>query len=57
MNAKVRGGQVLCAWFALCENPAVVAVKHPVLEWVPTCQRCNDKHDLGGQPATWELGV
>lgn len=57
MNAKVRGGQVLCAWFALCENPAVVAVKHPVLEWVPTCQRCNDKHDLGGKPATWELGA
>ena len=34
---------VLCSWFAFCDNPATVLVPHPVLDDVPTCQRCADR--------------
>lgn len=29
-----------CQWFALCDEPAAYMVSHPVLDWVPTCDRC-----------------
>ena len=37
---------LICEWFALCDNEAVGAAKHPILEYVPICQRCADKFDL-----------
>ena len=36
----------LCEWFALCDRPADGVVSHPILGWVPTCQRCAAKLDL-----------
>jgi hypothetical protein len=34
----------------LCTNAAVVAIAHPVLGDVPTCQSCADKYvALGGE--------
>ena len=35
-----------CQWFARCTNPPTGLVSHPVLEFVPTCQRCADKLGL-----------
>lgn len=35
-----------CEWFARCGNPAAGLVHHPVLGYVPTCQRCTDKLGL-----------
>lgn len=40
------GPVITCRWYALCDNAAVGATRHPVLGWVPVCQRCADKHDL-----------
>lgn len=31
---------MICAWFALCDRPAVVTVEHPLLGNVPACARC-----------------
>lgn len=39
----------LCEWYAMCFNPAVGTVSHPIIGSVPVCQPCRDKHDL-----TWE---
>jgi hypothetical protein len=33
----------VCEWFALCTNPAIGLLPHPVLKLVPVCQRCCDK--------------
>lgn len=46
----------MCQWFLRCTNEAAVLVAHPVItQGVPTCQRCNDVHDLKGEPlAHWE---
>lgn len=30
----------VCAWFALCDRPAVTTVQHPILGAVPCCARC-----------------
>lgn len=38
--AAEAGYPFACEWFALCENPADVALPHPVLTAVPTCNRC-----------------
>lgn len=35
--------EAVCAWFAICTNPANGLRSHPVLGDVPTCQRCDDK--------------
>lgn len=43
---KVVEIEVTCQWYLLCENPATGAVSHPILGWVPTCQRCADRHNL-----------
>ena len=43
---KVEAGQVICSWFARCENLADGVVEHPILEYVPTCKADADKHDL-----------
>lgn len=48
-------GKVVCAWFALCDNEATGVVEHPVLEYVPTCQRCADKADLVLIPASFDF--
>lgn len=29
-----------CEWFLLCENEATCKTPHPILKWVPTCERC-----------------
>ena len=34
---------VVCGWFAACANPAVGIVSHPILKYVPVCQRCADR--------------
>jgi len=34
-----------CEVFALCENEATGTFPHPVLDKVPSCQRCADKLD------------
>lgn len=39
-------GEVLCGWFALCENVADGYVEHPALGPVPTCERCATRFDL-----------
>jgi hypothetical protein len=46
---------VLCEWFALCDHQAVGAASHPVLAWVPICQRCADRFGLEVFEAEWEL--
>jgi hypothetical protein len=35
-----------CEWYALCSNIADGRVKHPIIGFVPTCERCRAKHDL-----------
>lgn len=40
MNATI------CQWFLLCDNPAAGVVVHPVLGFVPTCERCADRLGL-----------
>jgi hypothetical protein len=37
------GLPVDCAWFAWCENEAVMTEPHPILGDVPICGRCSDK--------------
>lgn len=40
-SAKVVAcDRVKCAWFAGCTSGATHAEPHPVLEWVPACDRC-----------------
>lgn len=48
-------GDVICGWFALCENVAIGVVAHPVLEYVPVCQRCADKCGLEVIPAEFDM--
>lgn len=48
-------GLVMCGWFALCENEANGVVAHPILEYVPTCERCATKLDLTLIPATFDM--
>lgn len=36
----------VCEWYALCTNPAVGTVTHPILGEVPCCERCAKKHNL-----------
>lgn len=39
---------VICAWWALCGNPATGTRPHPILGHVPICDRCNQKvEDIG----------
>jgi hypothetical protein len=35
----------LCHWFALCPNVATGVERHPILGFVPICERCADKLD------------
>lgn len=44
---------MICQWYALCPNPATGVVEHPILAYVPTCQRCADKHDFVLHPGTF----
>lgn len=32
-----------CEWFALCDRPAIALLEHPVLHFVPACERCRAK--------------
>ena len=36
----------VCEYFLLCEGESVALVSHPVLDLVPTCQRCVDAFAL-----------
>ena len=43
-----------CEWFALCDREARKRVSHPVLGWVPICDRCFERlarqaAEAGGQ--------
>lgn len=33
----------MCEWFALCTNDTEFVILHPILGWVPCCQRCADR--------------
>ncbi len=37
---------ITCQWYARCARPARGVVLHPVLDAVPTCGACADKHSL-----------
>jgi hypothetical protein len=37
---------VQCEYFALCVRDAAGVVAHPVLTWVPTCERCAARFGL-----------
>lgn len=37
---------ILCEWFLLCDHPADGFVQHPVLGYVPTCERCTKNMEL-----------
>ncbi|WAB10154.1 hypothetical protein SEA_GRAVAILLIA_45 [Mycobacterium phage Gravaillia] len=37
--------EVMCAWFALCDQTAVALEPHPVLGAVPICERCRAKNE------------
>lgn len=41
--ARDAGYPFACEAFALCENAATVALRHPVLTAVPACDRCAEK--------------
>lgn len=34
----------ICEWYLLCTNKTNGFLWHPVLAWVPTCNRCANKH-------------
>lgn len=36
----------LCQYYVLCTNAVSGVVRHPVLGWVPTCERCAKRHGL-----------
>lgn len=44
-----------CEMFALCANDATGVVAHPILEYVPSCQRCADRLDGILIPAEFTL--
>lgn len=44
---------ILCEWFAGCENTADGTVWHPALGNVPTCTRCAEKLSLDLVPCTF----
>lgn len=49
MKVKVSDdGKVICSVFLLCNNPAVGTIRHPILDYVPSCERCANKlgHDI-----------
>lgn len=35
--------EVVCGWFALCDNTATTVEPHPILTLVPICDRCRAK--------------
>jgi hypothetical protein len=53
---KVHLVRVMCAWWALCGNPASMTRPHPVLGDVPICTPCDakvaelDAHAQQGSP-------
>lgn len=49
-------GQVMCAAFAACESPAEGVIAHPVLEYVPACERCARCLLVPLIPATFVIG-
>lgn len=57
MNVTFTDGATspVCMWFALCTNDSAGVVEHPLLGYVPTCQRCADAHDLTIMAAEWEV--
>ncbi len=49
MNIYRSEEPTTCEWFALCANDVVRAVLHPILGWVPTCERCIGKIEAMGE--------
>lgn len=43
-NGEVHGGS-RCNYYLKCDNIATLAVEHPILGKVPTCQRCKERTD------------
>lgn len=50
-----------CAWFALCDRPAVGYCRGPIggglFGPIPICRRCADRFDLNPQPLTTTEGT
>lgn len=42
-GVRALSAAAACEWFARCDRQAVILVSHPVLGWVPCCQRCADR--------------
>lgn len=42
-QAAADGFPMACQWFAACDRPADVALSHPALTAVLTCNRCAAK--------------
>lgn len=42
---------VPCEWFARCDRQTSIAVWHPILGYVPCCQRCAEH--VGMNPSQW----
>lgn len=36
----IYDGQPVCEWFARCDRPAALLIRHPALDVVPTCEHC-----------------
>ena len=45
------GEPIACVMFVLCMNEATLLIPHPVLDYVPSCQRCADRlgYDTSGE--------
>lgn len=41
-STRPDGTPIPCTMFALCGNDATLLIPHPVLDYVPSCQRCAD---------------
>ena len=42
LQAQIDTGEQRCEWFALCDNTATHIEPHPILKYVPTCDKCGD---------------
>lgn len=36
----IPASAIMCGWFAMCRNDATHFEPHPVLTYVPACDRC-----------------
>lgn len=43
VTSRVGMYVVSCEWFLRCDRDAVTLVPHPILTYVPTCDRCEGR--------------